>query len=129
MVADAESPTRLLRIDRRAGTPIFDQLVDQIRAMVAGSVLQPGDRLPTVRQLAADLGINRNTAAKAYGLLREEGLIVTRSGGGSRIAEGPRRLAAREKRAHIRESVDRLALEAEQLGIVAAAIARVIKGR
>ncbi len=85
--------------------------------MAASGVVKPGDRLPTVRKLAANLGINRNTVARAYGLLREEGLIVTRSGGGSSVAEGPRRLTAREKRARIRESVDRLAQEAEQLGV------------
>ena len=88
----------LLRVDRDDGTPLSDQLVDQIRLMAASGVLSPGDRLPTVRQLAVDLGINRNTAAKAYGLSREDGVIVTRSGGGSSVAEGPRRLAAREKR-------------------------------
>ncbi len=67
--------------------------------MAAGGVLRPGDRLPTLRQLEADLGINRNTVARAYGVLREDGVIVTRSGGGSRVAEGARRLTAREKRA------------------------------
>ena len=85
--------------------------------MAASGVLSPGDRLPTVRQLAVDLGINRNTAAKAYGLSREDGVIVTRSGGGSSVAEGPRRLAAREKRERLRRAVQRLAREAGQLGV------------
>ncbi len=85
--------------------------------MVASGVLRPGDRLPTVRQLAADLGINRNTAAKAYGLLREEGLIVTRSGGGSHVASNVRRMSAKESRVRLRGAVQRLAHETDQLGI------------
>jgi GntR family transcriptional regulator len=73
-----------IQIDFRSGQPIYLQIVEQIRQMVARGELQPGDQLPTVRQLATDLRVNFNTVARAYRLLDEAGLIgdYDRIGGG-----------------------------------------------
>lgn len=78
-----------IQIDFRSGTPIYEQIVAQIRQMVVEGILKPGDQLPTVRQLAADLRINFNTVARAYRLLDEAGLISTQHGRGTYIWETP----------------------------------------
>ena len=76
-----------LRIDFRAETPIFMQIVEQIQKRVLSGELKPGDQLPTVRQLAANLRVNFNTVARAYRVLDELGLISTQQGRGTFIWE------------------------------------------
>jgi GntR family transcriptional regulator len=78
-----------IKLDFRSGLPIYVQIMDQIRKLVAGGELQQGDQLPTVRQLATDLRINWNTVARAYKLLDEAGLISTQQGRGTYIWEAP----------------------------------------
>ena len=77
------------KLDFRSGIPIYTQVMDQIRQMVANGELQQGDQLPTVRQLATDLRINFNTVARAYRLLDDAGLISTQHGRGTYIWETP----------------------------------------
>ena len=54
------------RLDMKSGVPVYRQLIDQVLAAIAGATLNPGDRLPTVRQVAVDLAINPNTVVRAY---------------------------------------------------------------
>ena len=68
------------------GAPIYQQIADQVRAACASGALVPGEALPPVRDLAAQLGLNRNTVAHAYRLLREQGVLAGRSGQGSVVA-------------------------------------------
>src|SRR5689334_23783880 len=70
-------------VDTRSPTPIYAQLDRAIRASIATGVLQPGDQLPTVRQLAVDLSVNANTVARVYAELERAGVIETRRGVGS----------------------------------------------
>ncbi len=76
-----------LHLDFRSGLPIYIQIMSQIEQQVSGGILKPGDQLPTVRGLAADLRINFNTVARAYRLLDEAGLISTQQGRGTYIME------------------------------------------
>lgn len=78
-----------VEIDFRSKIPIYIQIIDQIKHLIASNVLQPEDQLPTVRQLAADLRVNFNTVARAYRLLDEEGLISTQHGRGTYILPAP----------------------------------------
>jgi len=64
-------------VDPASGTPPFEQLRRQVAAMVAQGTLAPGSRMPTVRQLAADLGLAANTVARAYRELEADGVIAT----------------------------------------------------
>jgi GntR family transcriptional regulator len=75
-----------IRVDFESGVPIYMQLVDRIKQMVVSGQLQPGQQLPTMRQLAADLRINYNTVGRAYTLLDQEGVISTQQGRGTYIA-------------------------------------------
>lgn len=63
-----------------------DQVYDQLRSMILGGALAAGERLPSVRQVARDLSVATGTVAKAYRLLEAEGLVVSRSGAGTRVS-------------------------------------------
>jgi GntR family transcriptional regulator len=78
-----------IEIDFRSGVPIYIQIMDQVKHMIATGELNSGDQLPTVRQLAADLRVNFNTVARSYKLLDEAGVISTQHGRGTYILETP----------------------------------------
>ena len=79
----------ILQIDFRSGLPIYIQVVNQVQALVAGGILEPGDQLPTVRALAEELRVNFNTVARAYRMLDEARIISTQQGRGTYITEIP----------------------------------------
>ncbi|MCS6908055.1 MAG: GntR family transcriptional regulator [Anaerolineales bacterium] len=116
-----------LVIDFRSGQPIYLQIVEQIRQKVASGELKPGDQLPTVRQLAAELRVNFNTVARAYRLLDEAGLISTQHGRGTYIWETPSPETLQTIRQQGLESLTRRYLaQAAQLGCTAEEVAKVI---
>ncbi len=78
-----------LELDFRSGIPIYLQVVERIKELVAGGKLKPGDQLPTVRAMALELRVNFNTIARAYRLLDESGIISTQQGRGTYILELP----------------------------------------
>ena len=78
----------LVLLEPRDPTPIYAQLDRGLRAAIATGRLQPGDQLPTVRQLAVELRVNANTVARVYAELERAGVIETRRGVGSFIAAG-----------------------------------------
>ena len=107
----------LLRIREDADTAIYQQIVDQVKAQVADGALKRGDRLPSVRDLSQDLGINVNTAYKAYRELETQGVIRMRVGTGATVtAERQDRLRDSDRERLIGEMVDRLRVEACHLG-------------
>lgn len=112
-----------LQIDFRSETPIYLQIVEQIREKLAGGELRPGDQLPTVRQMAADLRVNWNTVARAYRLLDEAGLISTQQGRGTYIWEAPGEQAMqRLRREALQELSQRFVAQARRLGFSSAEI-------
>ncbi len=78
-----------IALDFRSNQAIYLQIVDQVRQQIAAGLLQPGEQLPTVRQLATDLRVNFNTVARAYRLLDDAGLISTQHGRGTYVWEQP----------------------------------------
>jgi len=103
-------------IDFKSGIPIYVQLIEQIKEGIASGLLEPGDRLPTVRELALKLTVNPNTVARSYKELEREGLIETKRGVGSFVAQNPEitRAASEEE---IDKMLDELINKAFQLGI------------
>lgn len=80
------------RLDSHSGVPPYLQVAQQVRQAIAAGVLQPGDQLPTVKSVVAELAINPNTVFKAYREVEREGLVQGRPGAGTfvlRRPEGP----------------------------------------
>jgi GntR family transcriptional regulator len=73
-------------IDARSGVPLYRQIIEQVKFAIARGKLGPGDRLPTVRQLAVDLSINPNTVIRAYRELEIEGVLETHQGSGTFVS-------------------------------------------
>jgi len=76
-----------IQIDTNLSTPLFIQLMDQIKKAVMDGLLKPGDPLPSIRQIANDLELNHNTVAKAYRLLERDSVIQTKGYRGTSIHE------------------------------------------
>lgn len=74
-----------ISIDLNSQTPVYIQLIDQVKTGVQLRKLKPGDQMPSIRQLATDLGINHNTVAKAFRLLERDSVIETRGYRGSYV--------------------------------------------
>lgn len=74
------------QLDMRTGVPVYRQLIDQVLLAVSTGTMQPGDQLPTVRQVAVDLSINPNTVVRAYRELELRSVLVTQQGTGTFIA-------------------------------------------
>jgi DNA-binding transcriptional regulator YhcF (GntR family) len=83
------TPPSGLRVNRQSAVPVHAQLQAQIRHQISTGALKPGMQLPTVRQLAGFLRINRNTAARALAALHHDGYLETRQGRGTFVAERP----------------------------------------
>lgn len=77
----------VFRLDTHSGVPPYLQLVQQVRQAVLLGFLQPGDRLPLIREVVEDLAINPNTVAKAYRQMELEGLVTGRPGQGTFVTE------------------------------------------
>jgi GntR family transcriptional regulator len=107
----------MIELDFRSHVPIYVQIVDRIKHLIATEVLKPGDQLPTVRQLAADLRVNFNTIARAYRMLDESGVISTQQGRGTYVLEPlPPERAQRLRATALEELARSLVREAERMG-------------
>jgi GntR family transcriptional regulator len=104
-------------LDFRSHIHIYVQIVERVKHLIATEVLKPGDQLPTVRQLAADLRVNFNTIARAYRMLDEAGVISTQQGRGTYVLEPlPPQRATRLRKAALEEITKTFFQEAERMG-------------
>lgn len=106
-----------VRISDRDGVPIYVQLMNQIKYLVASGSLTAGQQLPPVRKLAEQLLVNPNTIARAYRELENEGLVTSRQGSGVFVSDGVSPLARREQNRILQERIDVLLAEARQMKV------------
>ena len=123
-----------------SGVPIYRQLMDQVRSLVSSGRLKPGDRLPSVRQMAAELEVNMMTVSKAYTRLEADGVLERERGLGMRVPEAASRGATAapmasvaERQQELKPIADELATRAWQLKLTDAqtldVVRRVLKDR
>jgi GntR family transcriptional regulator len=111
------SPGPRLRIDPTLPVPIWSQIEDGMRHLVAAGALGRGESVPSVRDLARAQRVNPNTVAKAYQRLVDAGVFETRRGEGTFVASHPPAIPAREKERVLREAAQRFASLAVTIGI------------
>jgi GntR family transcriptional regulator len=117
------------RVEHDSKVPIYVQIEEQIRAMIAAGQLRPGDQLPTIRELAADLRVNYNTIARVYLDLDHDGVISTQRGRGTFVAGVPDEEEMAKMRDEKLEAIVRSALEeARSLGYSPDEIAATFEG-
>jgi GntR family transcriptional regulator len=109
----------LLQINYKSGKPVYLQVVDQIKAAAASGAMQAGESLPSIRPLAEDLRVNRNTIAKAYTELESQGVIETIPGKGCFLKPNNSPLKKEIRRKLLIEEIDQVVVQAHHLQVSA----------
>ncbi|MFO7973478.1 MAG: GntR family transcriptional regulator [Candidatus Hydrogenedentota bacterium] len=118
-----------IHISASDGVPIYQQIVNQVKLLLASGRLQPGDELPPIRALAQQLLINPNTVARAYRELETAGILTKRRGAGTYVSDRGSPLARRERLRILRDSADALLAQARQLDIDTEDVINIIRKR
>jgi DNA-binding transcriptional regulator YhcF (GntR family) len=107
-----------IRLDPASPIPPFEQVRGQLSLQVASGRLLPGQRLPTIRQLATDLGLAKGTVARAYRELELSGIVEAQGRAGTFVAaEPPVAYSVLERRQRLREAAERYAGEVMQINV------------
>jgi len=115
-------------LNPHSSVPIYQQLVDQVRRLVAGGQLQPGAELPSVREMALEHTVHPMTISKAYSLLESEGLLERQRGKPMRVAPLKKNQASTAARLkQLEPQIDALALSARQLELSAEEVIEQLK--
>jgi GntR family transcriptional regulator len=107
----------LFNIDQRSSTPIYQQLVQKVKEAILRGVLQPGDKLPSVRDLSSRLTINPNTIQKSYQELERQKVIETLRGKGTFVCLDYQVREDEEKMGELKENLRKILIEAHYLGL------------
>ncbi|HLH52335.1 MAG TPA: GntR family transcriptional regulator [Verrucomicrobiae bacterium] len=107
----------LLQINFKSGKPVYLQVVDQIKAAAASGAVQSGEPLPSIRPLAEELRVNRNTIAKAYTELENQGIIETLPGKGCFVKPNNSPLKKEVRRKLLTEEIDHVIVQAHHLQV------------
>ncbi len=119
-----------IHITPKDGVPIYRQIIQQVKYLVASGRLAPGEEIPPIRTLAKQLIINPNTVARAYRDLESEGVVESKQGSGTSISQnGLSPLARKEKLSILTDRCDALVSESIQLNIERDTLIDIIKRR
>jgi len=117
----------LFIVHASSGVPIYRQLVDQVEALVAGGRLRPGDVVPSVRQVAAALGVNPMTVSKAWSRLEADGVLARDRGRGMVVAARQEPASLADRRVEVQPLVDRAVTHALHLGLTPAQLLAMVR--
>lgn len=118
-----------IQLNFKSGLPVYLQVVEQIKSAAASGALQPGEPVPSIRPLAEQLKINRNTVAKAYGELENQGILETITGKGCFVTRNhsPFKKAVRQKM--LADEIDAAIVQAHHLQVDAKDFLELVKER
>ena len=119
----------MLQINFKSAKPVYLQLVDQVKAAVASGTAQSGEALPSIRPLAEELRVNRNTIAKAYTELESQGVIETITGKGCFVRPNNSPLKKDVRRKLLIEEIDPVIVQAHHLQVPAEELLELVKER
>jgi GntR family transcriptional regulator len=119
----------LLQINYKSGKPVYLQVVDQIKSAAAAGTIQSGEPLPSIRPLAEELRVNRNTIAKAYTELESQGIIETIPGKGCFIRPNNSPLKRDVRRKLLAEELDQVIVQAHHLQVPASEFLDLVRER
>jgi GntR family transcriptional regulator len=117
------------RLDANSGVPVYRQLIDQVLGAVATGLLLTGDQLPTVRKVAVDLAINPNTVMRAYREMEIRGILDTKQGAGTFIAEQKTAAPKEERERQLAQLVGEFISRAGLLGLTLEELMQALRGR
>ncbi len=118
----------LFQINSASHVPAYRQLMDQVKYYIASNALRPGDRLPSIREMARSLALNPTTIVKAYSELEHEGVIELQHGRGVFVRDGGAQgLSVAERAESLRPLIRQVAVEAAQLAAPADLVVRLLQ--
>ncbi len=106
----------IISIDPKSGVPLYRQIIESVQFAIARGDLGPGDRLPTVRQLAVDLQVNPNTVIRAYREMELGGVLDTQQGSGTFVTDERPQIDALERRRMLDQILTELLARASGYG-------------
>src|SRR6267378_333751 len=118
-----------LHISTDDGVPIYLQIANQVKYLVASGRLAPGEELPPIRVLAHQLLVNPNTVARAYLELERDGVVVKRHGSGTYVSDNGSPLARKERLKILSQRVDALLVEARHMQVSPEELIKLVKER
>jgi GntR family transcriptional regulator len=118
-----------IQISPTDGVPIYQQIVSQVRYLIAAGRLQAGEELPPIRVLAEQLTVNPNTVARAYLELEHAGIVTKRHGSGTYVSETRNTVPQREKAKILGKRVDALLTEARHLEVELSEVIKMLRER
>ena len=118
-----------IHINSTDGVPIYLQVVNQVKHLVAAGRLEPGEEMPAIRVLAEKLVVNPNTIARAYLELERAGIVTKRQGLGTYISETPLLISQREKLRALTARADALLVDARHLGVGVDQVLELVRDR
>lgn len=118
-----------IQISASDGVPIYQQIVSQVRYLMAAGRLRPGDELPPIRVLAEQLTVNPNTVARAYLELEHAGMVTKRHGSGTYVAETRGAVTQRERTKILARRADALLTEARYLEVELNEVIKLLRDR
>jgi GntR family transcriptional regulator len=127
MASRMSRPEPLFIVHASSGVPIYRQLVDQVETLVAGGRLRPGDVVPSVRQVAAALGVNPMTVSKAWSRLEANGVLDRDRGRGMVVAARREAVSLADRRVEVQPLVDRAVTHALHLGLAPAQLLAMVR--
>ena len=107
----------VIELNYKSAKPVYLQVVDQVKAAIASGALRPGEALPSIRPLAEDLRVNRNTIAKAYAELESQGVIETSAGKGCFVSGNASALRKDARVKLLTEEIDQAVVQAHHLQV------------
>lgn len=118
-----------IHISQHDGVPIYLQIVNQVKLLIASGRLSPSEELPPIRVLAEQLTVNPNTVARAYRELETAGIVTKKRTTGTYVSDGGQRLSKDERLRILTERIDALLAEAQQMDIETEEIVDLIRRR
>ena len=119
----------MFQVDFKSGKPVYLQLVDQVRYAAASGALKSGEALPSIRPLAEELRVNRNTVAKAYAELESQGIIETLPGKGCFLAENTTPFTKAVRQKLLLKEIDEAVVTAHHLQVDAETFLALVRER
>jgi len=107
----------LINIDSRSSKPIYEQIIEKVKENIIKGILKPGDKLPSVRELATLITVNPNTISKAYIELERMKAIQVIRGKGTFVAENFKPVMDEEKMIEIKDHMKKIIIEAHYIGL------------
>lgn len=117
----------MISVDIRSRTPIYEQIIQSIKELVVKGIMEPGEKLPSVRELAKDMTLNPNTVQKAYQELERQGLIVTFRGKGTFVNLEIEMGQEKERVKRLKDEMKKLMIEAKTLGMEKEEVVKIVK--